>query len=246
MKDLGLIKPQKEKYSSFYEYFVDLIIYFFKKYQILWIIGGILILFSLIFFLIYDYNIKIREEKITIELEKIYDKIDLFITQYQNISNYDKIKEEILTNLNILEKKSKFTSVYNRIIYYKGLIYFIDNKYEEAIKEFKKIYSNKKFHAYFIANIGIIRSYMQLNDLDNAILYAKKLYNNNKSNIYGAYGAYFLGFLYKAKGDILKSIQYYNIVEANFSTSNLAKDSKYFLLEKQLNEIINEKYIKVK
>ncbi|MCX8058043.1 MAG: hypothetical protein N3A58_01340 [Spirochaetes bacterium] len=246
MKDIGLIKPVKEKYRSNYEFIIDLLIYYFKKYQIFWVIAGIIILVFLISILILDYNLKIKEEKATVELEKIYDKIELFITQSQNISNYEKIKEELISNLNIIEKKSKFTKVYNRIVYYKGLIFFIDGKYEDSIKEFKKIYSNKSFHAYFLANIGIIRSYMQLNDLDNAIKYSKKLYNNNKNNVYGAYGAYFLGFLYKTKGDILKSIQYYNIVEANFSNSNFSKDSKYFLLEKQLNEIINEKYIKVK
>lgn len=246
MKDLNLVKPIREKYSNFYEYFVDLLIYYFKKNQVVFIILGFLLILSLIVFLVWDYNLKTKEELATVELEKIYDKVELFITQHQNISNYDKVRDELLLSLNNIEKKYKLTKTCNRVVYYKGLIYFIDQKYEDSIKEFKKIYNNKNFHAYFIANLGLIRAYIQLNNFDEAIKYAKKLYNSNKNNVYGSYGAYLLGFLYKNKGDILKSIHYYNIVETDFSNSSLAKDTKYFMLEKQLNEILNEKYIKVK
>lgn len=218
-------KPIRKNYPTTFSYNVDLLFYYLKKNRTLFIIiFGIIILFTIGIFT-YSLISQNNSKKSLILMESVYDNITLYIDKYSTINN----KAELRTNINsVLEKiikKYPNTNESIRAYYYLGLMDFLDGNYESSIKNLKKIL-HKKTHFSVNVYMGIIQSYIAMNDYQNAEKYALMMYKKFKKNNFGALSCYLLGKIYEIQKDPQKALEYYHKIERDYGSSYLAMDQK--------------------
>lgn len=223
MKQLN--KPIRKNYSTSFNYNVDLFFYYLKKNRILFISIFIAIIVVTIGIFIYSIIAQNNAKKSLVLMESIYDDVTLYINNYNTINNKDQLRSKIEPVLLKIIKKYPNTSESIRARYYLGLMDYLDGKYESCIKNLKTIV-NKNTHFSINVYFGIIQSYLQLNDFENAEKYGLKMYKKFKKNNYGALACYLLGKIYEIQKDSEKALEYYHKIERDYASSYLAMDKK--------------------
>lgn len=128
--------------------------------------------------------------------------------------------------IDIIEEYS-ITKSANLACYYSGISYLQLGQFENAIEYLKQFESDDKMIAP-IAYGAIGDAYLELNNLDDALVFYNKAVNTSENNFTTPIYLMKVGFVHKQNGDYKKALESYKKIEKDFpNTSEGRQVSKY-------------------
>ena len=112
--------------------------------------------------------------------------------------------------------------------YYSGICYLHLGQYEDAIEYLKQFESDDKMIAP-IAYGAIGDAYLELDNMDDALVFYKKAVNVSENNFTTPIYLMKLGFIYEQNHEYKKALEVYSRVEKNFPTSSEGRQIAKFI-----------------
>jgi tetratricopeptide (TPR) repeat protein len=112
--------------------------------------------------------------------------------------------------------------------YYSGICYLHLGQYEDAIEYLKQFESDDKMIAP-IAYGAIGDAYLELDNIDNALVFYKKAVNISENNFTTPIYLMKLGFIYEQSHEYKKALEVYKRVEKDFPSSSEGRQIAKFI-----------------
>lgn len=155
-------------------------------------------------------------------------KYELIVDTYRMNPEDRAVKDKTINDLRELIKSTRFGHAHQMSFYILGNLLYDDAKYAEACDMFKTFIKKSSSDEIFIP-IAVNKASVCLEEqgkTEEALALLLDFEENNKSSIVLDQILYNAGRLYAAKGDKVKSREYYNKVSANYPDSVFAERAR--------------------